>query len=244
VQLPRFLNSKVKALVAGITVFVAVVLLRSAARQHLKQPEFEGSNSVNPNSLPAQTPPVNTPGIGDDQAQTPKVSLSVEEQNELRARMQAAETEMRRLEQESSKTIAEISSEGTLNVLLLIPTPTGDTYAAYSEALGAAMRGASERIRSASSTKAKELLDSYVSFSSPYRIVSAYFPSEKEMNDPGNPRVISFAENYIESPESVEVLENGNVRYTNTRGSTGFKDHGVPRYSYLFEKYSTQSNGK
>lgn len=158
--------------------------------------------------------------------------LTATEIREIETRIRLVETAFRKLERANTKFIAEIEQEQGTLVVAVIPTPTGDSYASFQDALDSAFSDMPDRARESAIELRAELLQRYVSFETPIRVVQAFFPySEAEA------RKATFSETYVDREESLMLNDDGSVTFKNFRGSRGFADGGTARYRYLFEEY-------
>jgi hypothetical protein len=147
------------------------------------------------------------------------------------------------MEQANTRLLAEINEDDVLVVVAMITNPTGDEYARFVAEITAAMRDLPEPLRDATMDRQLELLNKYVGFNTPYRVIQAVFPHETAADGSPSKRRVSFSETNVHEMDAVSFADDGTVHFHGGgTGSRGFADGGVPRYKHLFERYLPVAN--
>lgn len=168
---------------------------------------------------------------------TPKISA--DEEREVVSSLERAEAEFRRMEKANTRIVAESGNDDASLVICMTTAPSQDQYRAFVDVLDSATEGLSQFVKDATYKRRKRLLDSYVSYPTPFRVIEGGFSYKKDVN-PGAPeRKFSFREQYVYKEDAVTLSEDGTVNFSGG-GQLGRRfgaDGGLSRYGYLFEKY-------
>lgn len=170
-------------------------------------------------------------------AQEDLLILTPKENAELGRAIAVAEASFRALEKANTRFIAEIEQEEGRLIIAVVPTPDQGGYERFNDELSRAFNGLSERVRSSANIHGGELLDRYVAYKTPLRVVQAFLPYTKGSNGEGEDSFGSYSETFVKDEQSMVINDDGSVTFVNVRGSQGFPDHGVLRYGYLFTEF-------